>query len=187
MTRSLRRRGGKGMTRSLRRGGGKGMTRSPRRGEDKEMARSPRRGGGKGMTRSLRRHPLLYRAPKKDLPEQRFFGKRRRICAGALSRRAQRAVSKFTSGQSHTSSRQGVWVCGALRLPHDLIRLPSSSRKTRHAIFAGAPKAKKALAHPLHGGGYNRVNGDEKRVSRVNNPSVRLVPRLTPPLTRGRL
>ena len=72
-------------------------------------------------------------------------------------------ISKFASGKEPTSSRQGVWVCDALRLPHDLIRLPLLFPQNSSCDFCGSPeiipqtlKAKKALAHPRRGG-YDRV------------------------------
>ena len=79
-----------------------------------------------------------------------------RICAGALKRLDPCAVSKLANGQRHTSSRQGVVVCGALRLPHDLMRLPLLFPQNSLRDFCGNPENKKAFARPLHRGGYNR-------------------------------
>ena len=72
-----------------------------------------------------------------------------RICAGALKRHGQCAVSKFAGGQSPTSSRQGVWICGALRLPHDLIRLPLLFPQNSSCDFYGSPESQESACSPL--------------------------------------
>ena len=63
-----------------------------------------------------------------------------RICAGALKRHGKYAVSKFAGGKEPTSSRQGGLVCGALRLPHDLIRLPLLFPQNSPCDFCGSPE-----------------------------------------------
>ena len=63
-----------------------------------------------------------------------------RICAGALKWREQCAISKFAGGKEPTSSRQGGLVCGALRLPHDLIRLPLLFPQNSPCDFCGSPE-----------------------------------------------
>ena len=72
-----------------------------------------------------------------------------RICAGTLKRRAQCAVSKLESGQSPTSSRQGVLVCGALRLPHDLICLPLLFPQNSLRDFCGNPERQESAFSPF--------------------------------------
>ena len=72
-----------------------------------------------------------------------------RICAGALKRRALCAVSKFASGKEPTSSRQGGLVCGALRLPHDLIRLPLLFPQNSPCDFCGIPESQESTCSPL--------------------------------------
>ena len=69
--------------------------------------------------------------------------------ASVKKQRAQCAVSKFASGQSHTSSRQGVLVCGALRLPHDLISLPLLFPQNSLRDFCGNPERQESICSPL--------------------------------------
>ena len=63
--------------------------------------------------------------------------------------REQCAISKFASGQSPTSSRQGVLVCGALRLPHDLICLPLLFPQNSLRDFCGNPERRESAFSPL--------------------------------------
>ena len=72
-----------------------------------------------------------------------------RICAGALKCPEQLGISKFASGQSPTSSRQGVVVCGALRLPHDLICLPLLFPQNSLRDFCGNPERQESARSPL--------------------------------------
>ena len=58
------------------------------------------------------------------------------------------AISKLESGQSPTSSRQGVWVCGALRLPHDLICLPLLFPQNSLRDFCGNPERQESAFSP---------------------------------------
>ena len=95
-----------------------------------------------------------------------------RICAGALKCPEQWGISKLESGQSPTSSRQGVLVCGALRLPHDLICLPLLFPQNSLRDFCGNPERQESAFSPLTQG---------RLECGFSNPSVRLVPRLTPP------
>ena len=73
------------------------------------------------------------------------FGKppsrrRKGNAASVRKRRAQCAASKLTNGKKPTSSRQGVLVCGALRLPHDLMRLPLLFPQNSLRDFCGSPE-----------------------------------------------
>ena len=72
-----------------------------------------------------------------------------RICAGALLCPEQWGISKFASGQSPTSSRQGGLVCGALRLPHDLMRLPLLFPQNSLRDFCGSPEKQESTCSPL--------------------------------------
>ena len=82
-----------------------------------------------------------------------------RICAGALKCPEQWGIPKLANGQRHTSSRQGVLVCGALRLPHDLICLPLLFPQNSLRDFCGNPERQESafspFSRPLHRGGYN--------------------------------
>ncbi len=72
-----------------------------------------------------------------------------RICAGALKCPEQWGIPKLESGQSPTSSRQGVLVCGALRLPHDLICLPLLFPQNSLRDFCGNPERQESAFSPL--------------------------------------
>ena len=72
-----------------------------------------------------------------------------RICAGALKCPEQWGIPKLESGQSPTSSRQGVLVCGALRLPHDLICLPLLFPQNSLRDFCGNPERQESARSPL--------------------------------------
>ena len=61
----------------------------------------------------------------------------------------QWGIPKFAGGQSHTSSRQGGLVCGALRLPHDLIRLPLLFPQNSLREFFGNPEKQESTCSPL--------------------------------------
>ena len=71
-----------------------------------------------------------------------------RICAGALKCPEQWGIPKLESGQSPTSSRQGVLVCGALRLPHDLICLPLLFPQNSLRDFCGNPERQESAFSP---------------------------------------
>ena len=88
-----------------------------------------------------------------------------RICAGALKRRALCAVSKFASGKEPTSSRQGGLVCGALRLPHDLIRLPLLFPQNSPCDFCGIPESQESTCSPLTQGGQGSETAPRPRKS----------------------
>ena len=104
-----------------------------------------------------------------------------RICAGTLKRHGQCAVSKLESGQSPTSSRQGVLVCGALRLPHDLICLPLLFPQNSLRDFCGNPERQESAFSPLNppqkntssffggsgGGAYNKEFCQIRNVSAI--------------------
>ena len=72
-----------------------------------------------------------------------------RICAGVLVCPEQWGIPKLANGQRHTSSRQGVLVCGALRLPHDLICLPLLFPKNSLRDFCGNPERRESASSPL--------------------------------------
>ena len=71
-----------------------------------------------------------------------------RICAGALKWREQCAISKFAGGKEPTSSRQGILVCGALRLPHDLICLPLLFPQNSLRDFCRSPERQESAFSP---------------------------------------
>ena len=79
-----------------------------------------------------------------------------RICAGALKCPEQWGIPKLAGGQSPTSSRQGVLVCGALRLPHDLICLPLLFPQNSPREFCGNPERQESAFSPLTQGGLRR-------------------------------
>ena len=81
-------------------------------------------------------------------------------------------ISKLASGKEPTSSRQGVVVCGALRLPHDLICLPLLFPQNSPCDFCGNPESKKALARPLHRGGYIEEILASHRLARWREPPL---------------
>ena len=85
-----------------------------------------------------------------------------RICAGALKCPEQWGISKLESGQSPTSSRQGVLVCGALRLPHDLICLPLLFPQNSLRDFCGNPERQESAFSPLTQG-RPTLQGSQKR------------------------
>ena len=116
----------------------------------KQYDKSVRDGGRRGGNDSLSRGVGLNN-PRQAFGQRGTFSRGRdraaplpthllRICAGALKWHAPCAISKFAGGQSHTSSRQGVWGCGALRLPHDLIRLPLLFPQNSPCDFCGSPE-----------------------------------------------
>ena len=85
-----------------------------------------------------------------------------RICAGALKCPEQWGISKLASGQSPTSSRQGGLGCGALRLPHDIIRLPLLFPQNSPRDFCGSPERQKSAFSPLTQG-RPTLQGSQKR------------------------
>ena len=93
--------------------------------------------------------PSYTRLPKKICLSKDFSGK------GDASARepylgAHNAL--FPSSQAvkePTSSRQGVWVCGALRLPHDLIRPPLLFPQNPPCDFCGSPESQESTCSPL--------------------------------------
>ena len=98
-----------------------------------------------------------------------------RICAGALKWHEQCAISKFASGQSPTSSRQGVVVCGALRLPHDLICLPLLFPQNSLRDFCGNPERQESAFSPLKEGdkGMNAALASKNNFREEGSPPLR--------------
>ena len=128
------------------------------------------------------------------------FGKppsrrRKGNAASVRKRRAQCAVSKLANGKKTTSSRQGVLVCGALRLPHDLMRLPLLFPQNSLRDFCGNPERQESICSPLSEGGKGVdvcSNNDSLGLGvGLTTPPSRCLGKPsdseTPPLTQGRL
>ena len=105
-----------------------------------------RRKGGRGWERESagrageRARESGVDNPSVGLLPRRDTVSRSRTCASVRECPEQWGIPKFASGKEPTSSRQGGLVCGALRLPHALIRLPLLFPQNSLRDFCGNPE-----------------------------------------------